>query len=113
MVKKNGIYKVKTWIYIVIGIMTIGGIFASVVLAWGSLGGKIDSQNTKLDNQIATHREQLGRNASKTNDLEIDGCKPAQKHTTEIAVIKTQLEQIRDEQKAGFKSILERLPIPK
>ena len=92
MAKMNGNTKI-------IGlIITLAVIFASIVGTWTVYGEHID------------------KNACEIEELEKDGCDPAQKHTTEIAVVKRDMSsikedvsEIRREQKQGFERILERL----
>lgn len=92
---KNSSNTLRNWIYTILGIITLAGIFATAVLAWGDL-----------------------------DDLEIEGCKPAKKNTFDVALVqkdiltiqksqtKMELEQreMRTEQRASFKEILKRLP---
>ena len=40
------------------------------------------------------------------SDLEGNGCGPARRHTTQIAVLETKLEEIKADQKAGFDTII-------
>lgn len=48
--------------------------------------------------------------AKDTASLSTDGCEPARLHTTQIAVIETQLKTMQTEQREAFKEILTRLP---
>ena len=98
-------HKIRNHIYIILGLITLAGIFAGGVLAWGDLGNKIDNQ------------------IEKTISLTVEGCKPAQKNGNSISLIEYRLNSIdkkqetfsveqkdmRKENEAAFKEILKRL----
>lgn len=93
MAKQNG--KIK-----LLGlIITLALLFASVAGTWAVYGENIEDNTTA------------------TTELKQDGCKPANKNILDIAlmqkdiqIIQTTQTQMRVEQKAGFREILERLP---
>lgn len=70
-------------------------LFAGIVTTWAVYGSDIEV------------------NSSENAELKEEGCLPARKNTTDIAVITGQLETIQTEQrsiKADTKEILKRLP---
>jgi len=90
MAKSNG--KTTKWTSIIIGLLVIG---ASVVATFAVMGANIE-ENT--DDIVVLKKE---------------GCKPAQKHITQIAVIETKLDTIQREQEKGFGEIMAELKKPK
>ena len=90
MAKLNG--KTKYIVWIVTSLITIGGTWTAIVMAWGD--------QKAADGLLSKQIETTGGNVVK---LEKDGCKPAQAHTTKIAVIETRLESIEIQQGAILK----------
>lgn len=93
MVKKNGTIKLITLI------VTLAVLFAGIVTAWALYG------------------ENVKDNTADIAELEDEGCKPANKAKFDVAlmqkditVMKEDIGDMRTEQKAGFKEVLERLP---
>lgn len=101
--------------------LTVLGMVVAGVMAYG------DTSNTGEVNAgaIEDHKESTSKGfeylakhfGKETSELKEDGCDPAQKNQTDIAVIETKLDTIsaaqetkRVEDKAAFKEILERLP---
>ena len=79
MAIKNG----KLTIGIIIVAVSIFGAYTAIVLAWGDQKTQDALLKTTITAEIETRKK-----------LEIDGCKPANKHTTQIAVIESRLETI-------------------
>ena len=103
---KNNSNKLRNWICIIIGILTLAGIFAGGVMAWGNLGNK-------LDNHTNLQKEQLFQIVTDADDLEIKGCEPAKKNNSSINLIEYRLNEIQTTQQiiqADTKEILSRLP---
>lgn len=91
---KNG--ATKWMVGVVIGLI---GIFGTLAGTWALYGADIED------------------NAEDVVELENDGCKPSQIHTTQIAVMQTtqqtiqqDIADIKKEQTIGFTEILNRLP---
>lgn len=80
MAKKNG----KLIIYTVLAVISIVGAYTAIVLAWGNQ----KTQDELLKVRITTE------SASRVK-LEKDGCKPAQGHKTQIAVVENDIKAIR------------------
>ncbi len=87
---------VKWMVAVGIGLM---GAIGTVVSTWALYGAGIED------------------NAKETVELKEDGCRPAQIHTTQIAVIQTtqqiiqaDISDIKEAQTKGFAEILRRLP---
>lgn len=110
MAKDNGTAEAKNWIYILIGSLTLAGMFAGGVLAWGDLGDR-------MDNHAEVQVLQLEVIVGNADDIENEGCKPAKANTLEVALTKkdvkamqADIKEIKIAQEAGFKAVLERLP---
>jgi len=117
----NDIAKAKNWIGIVVGILTISTIVGGGFLAWASVGvNKLDAKvgaNERLNE--ASHLVIdvcINKAVADVDDLEAEGCKPAQKTTYDVIAIQKDLESIRkdveknrSEQQQGFKEIMTEL----
>lgn len=94
--------KLKNWVYIVLGLFVLAGMFASGVLAWGDLANKIE-YNAVVQERIVADAD----------DLEVKGCEPAGKNKLDIALIQKDIETLRKSSEAiqaDTKEILKRLP---
>ena len=80
MAKKNG----KLIIYTVLAILSIIGAYTAIVLAWGDQ----KTADVKLGQDIEYNKEAV-------STLKENGCKPAQKHKTDIAVVENDIKAIR------------------
>ena len=103
---KNGTTKLRNILYIIATYVSLAVIFGSGVLAWANLGNKIEGTGHCI--------EQIEEDAA---ELETDGCDPAQKNTTDILLMRKDVQNVqktqaemRIEQRAGIKAILDRLP---
>ncbi len=94
MAKGNG-----NWIKITGLIVTLVVLLVGVVATWAVYGKDIEN------------------NGKATTELKEEGCKPANKHKIQIALVEKDISMIqqditaiRTEQKEGFDAILKRLP---
>lgn len=93
----NGTLK---WVSVGVSILILaGGIFAAFI--------RNDEKIKSVDKNVAELKKSVAENVE---ELKTEGTLPARKNTTDIAVIKGELEAIRTEQRAGFNEILRRLP---
>ena len=99
MAKGNGKWMVGTGITV---FLVIAGVIASYVRTQAG----VKAVDVRADAIVAD-----------ADDLELDGCKPAQKNTFDVAlvqkdivVMREDIKEMRTEQKEGFKEILSRLP---
>ncbi len=110
---KNGISKARNWILTIIGCMTLAGMFTVGVLAWGDLGDKIDDQAVIINNRAEIQESQYKQVVDDADNLEVEGCKPAQKNGSSIELIEYRLDEMQITQRAiqsDTKEILKRLP---
>ncbi len=112
--------KVKNWLYIIGASVAILVVFVGIVLAWGDLGNMIKASEVEATFHNETQVEKFKTVIADADDLETEGCKPSAKNSGDISLIRKDVEAIqktqhdmRREQRAGFKEILERLPPPK
>ena len=113
MLKQNGRIK---WIIISIGITAIV-LFASVVTTWALYGENIDDNTLAIKGAFKAVGSIKEEAKSDIDELEKEGCDPANKHKIDIALIQKDIKTIqkdvslnRKEQQDGFKEILNRLP---
>ena len=85
MAKQNGT-KLRNLIYITIGIVTLASMFAGAVLAWGDHSNKIEVQEEKMLEIIAD-----------ADNLEVEGCKPAQKASVDIQLMQQNVGYIQED----------------
>jgi len=76
----------------------MGLVFTIIGIIWASAKGYGILSNEQTNQGIAI------------SQIKTEGCIPARKNTTDIAVIKQKLETIQITQVEGFKEILKRLP---
>ncbi len=104
MAKNGNGNKLRTWICIIIGMLTLASIFAGGVLAWGDLGNKMDTHEVLQTKSLAGI-------VADADDLKVDGCDPARKHTTEIAVLKEKFDSYHKAQTTANTEILRLLVV--
>lgn len=92
MAKGNGLSSnVRLVLNAIIIVLLLGGVFA----AWADHKGDTKAVDTKVDVHVIA-----------TAQMKEDGCDPSKKNTTDVAVLKSQLNDIREAQTDDKNEIL-------
>ena len=117
MAKETNGNRIKTLLWIIGSILGLATVLTGGGMAWENIGNTLKNQATALKTHEEAQTLLVEAIVADTDELEIDGCDPAKKNTFDIALFQKDMEtmqisvkDMRQENKEGFKAIMERLP---